>query len=727
MKYRVSAILVALILTVVAGRAQQSPPQPPSPQTSIDTPLFRANVDAVELDAFVVDAAGNPVTDLTVEDFEVIEDGKPQPITSFDVIDIPIERVEAPTASSLVPDVRTNQRPEGRIYLFAVDEISPSLVGHLRLRLRQFVEEHFGENDTAAIVYVGRGRSTDGQDFTSDRAMLLRSIDRLSGGFGASDLEQAVAQSAPPGSAAASSREANATQTAIGGQAAGAGGAAQTSAQAIAQLIQQQEQTQQQQLTGGGTLIDSEAEFLLRQRMRSLRSLVEFMATIGGRRKSIIYATTGLGTSVYEAIDYNGGVRSLAIEDLHAAITAATRGNVTIYPLDPAGLTLGRDITAQAQANSDPLTEVSQTRIGRMQDLRGLAETTGGFAIINTSNFGDAFNRVVRENSTYYVIGFSTSTDRTDGRFHSVEIRVKRPGLTVRSRGGYLAPLYRKTPIITRASTIAPAVADALQSPISVSGVPMRMFATSYKGSATQARVAVAVEFGIDGLGLTEKSGRLIGDLTLALRPTTAEGKLLEGQRHEMALALKPDTFALTKTRGVRVLTEMALPPGRYQLRAAGGPSVGRAGSVTYDLEIPNYSKDPLALSGVALTSSTAEDTVSIWPRVTALDRILRGPFTAAREFNADETVTLYTEVYVNSKRGPQTVDFKADLRSGDGKVLSRFTEQRAAKGGAPSVHGFVAPIRLLNADAGAYVLRVEATASGTKTPVVKEIPIRIR
>ena len=724
MRFRVIAILGALIMTVVAGRAQQPPAPVQAPQTTIDTPIFRANVDAVELDAFVVDAEGNPVTDLTADDFEVLEDGRPQSITSFAVIDIPIEQTGGPAESAtLMPDVRTNQRPEGRIYLFAIDEISPSLVAQLRLRLRQFVEDHFGENDTAAIVYVGRGRSTDGQDFTSDRTLLLASIDRLSGGFGASDIEQASAQSAPAGSAAAAIREA-AVQTTV--QSAVIGGTTQAEQEA-AQQIEQQQANQQQILAGGGQLLAGEGEFLLRQRMRSLRSLVEYMAGIGGRRKSIIYVTTGLGTSVYEALDYDGGIRSLAIEDLHAAITAATRGNVTIYPLDPAGLTLGRDITTQIQATSDPLTEVSQTRIGRQQDLSGLAETTGGFAIVNTSNFGDAFNRVVRENSTYYVIGFSTATSRTDGRFHSVEIRVKRPGLTVRSRGGYLAPLFRKTPIITRASTIAPAVADALQSPISVSGVPMRMFAAPYKGPDKLARVAVAVEFGVDGLGLVEKQGRLVGDLTLALRPTTADGKLLEGQRHEMALALKPNTFALTQARGVRVLTAMALAPGRYQIRAAGGPSVGRAGSVTYELDIPNFAKDPLALSGITLTSSTARNTVTIWPSAKPLDGILPGPFTAAREFSADETVTLYAEVYENGKRGPHTVDFKAELRSAEGRIVSRFNQQRSVNANDTGIHGFVAPVRLLNTDPGAYSIRVEAASSATKTPVVKEIPIRVR
>ena len=86
---------------------------------------------------------------------------------------------------------------------------------------------------------------------------------------------------------------------------------------------------------------------------------------------------------------------------------------------------------------------------------------------------------------------------------------MKRPGLQVRSRGGYLAPLRRKTPSITRASTLAPAIVDALQSPIGVAGVPIRLFAAPYKGSDQQAKVAIAAEFGVEALNLTERSGRL--------------------------------------------------------------------------------------------------------------------------------------------------------------------------------------------------------------------------
>jgi hypothetical protein len=364
-----------------------------------------------------------------------------------------------------------------------------------------------------------------------------------------------------------------------------------------------------------------------------------------------------------------------------------------------------------------------------MQDLRSLADATGGFAIVDTNNYEDAFTRIVRENSTYYVLGFTSAAPRTDGRFHNVQIRVKRPGLEVRSRGGYLAPLHRKTPIVTRASTLAPAIIDALQSPIGVSGVPIRLFAAPYRASDQQAKVAIAAEFGVEALNLVQRQGRLVGDLAVAIRPITAEGKLVAGQRHEMQLLLKPETYELTKTRGIRMVTEMPLAPGRYQLRVAGGPTVGHAGSVTYDLDIPNYAKEPLVMSGVSLTSSTAKDTVTVWPGTARpLDTKLPSPITAARTFFSDETVTLYAEVYENGKRAPQP-DFKVELRSDAGRVVSSLPGGTASKSssGSGTTYGFVSAVKLDGASPGAYVLHVEATNTATKSTVTRDIPIHVR
>ena len=60
--------------------------------------------------------------------------------------------------------------------------------------------------------------------------------------------------------------------------------------------------------------------------------------------------------------------------------------------------------------------------------------------VIGTNDFSRAFADIVRDNSTYYLLGYDPTTERRDGKFHEITVRVKRPGLTVRARRGYLAP-----------------------------------------------------------------------------------------------------------------------------------------------------------------------------------------------------------------------------------------------------------------------------------------------
>jgi hypothetical protein len=132
-------------------------------------------------------------------------------------------------------------------------------------------------------------------------------------------------------------------------------------------------------------------------------------------------------------------------------------------------------------------------------------------------------------------------------------------------------------------------------------------------------------------------------------------------------------------------------------------------------------------MSGVALTSSNADDTVTVWPGAARpLDAQLPAPITVAREFWTEETVTLYAEVYENGRRAARTIDFKVDLRSAAGRAVSTFTAQRSSND-ANGTASFTAPIRLDGVEPGAYVLHVEArTSAGSKT-ITKDIPIRVR
>jgi VWFA-related protein len=676
MKPVVAGICVGVMLgaSIALAQQQQPPPAPP--------PIFRVQVEAVEIDAFVTDAQGNPVTDLTAGDFEILENNRPQDITSFSLVNIPIERADRPLYSptAIEPDVATNRGGEGRFYVIALDEVRPDLALRTRHFMRRFIEEHFAANDVAAIVYVGRGRASDSQDFTSSKRLLLDAIEKFSGGF--------PAEAAPPGSPTGA-----------------------TAADAFNQAAN-----------------NPEGEFLVRARMRALRELLEFMASLRGRRKSLIYITEQLG-DVYSVLDYNGGARSIAFADLHAAMTAATRGNVSIYPVDPGGLSIDG---ASGDAVEAP-TPAGSAGLARTQELRAFAEATGGFALVNSNSFDGAFERIVRENSTYYVLGFTSSNDRRDGRYRRVQVRVKRPGLQVRARNGYVAPLGGRAPRPAvpdpNSSTLSAGVADALRIPMANPAVPMSAFAAAFKGAGRDATVAIAVELDAERVGLENTGSAVVGEIELAMAAAGADGKARFGERQRARLSLRPETWERARARGVRMLGTMTLPPGRYQLRIAAGNVTGNAGSVMYDLEVPDFTRAPLAMSGVALTSVSAGETVTAAQK-DPLAGMLPSPATTAREFDRGERVALYTEVYDNRReRVAHTVTLEAELRTDDGRVVHTVNEERSSKEleGSTGGYGF-RPEIALDVDPGPYVLHIEATVNvGDRPTVSRDIRIRVK
>src|SRR5437870_7389393 len=143
-RLRLAALLVfSAGVALTAG--QQPPAQPPSPPPQQQQPTFKLRVDYVEVDVVVTDRQGNLVRDLKKEDFQVLEDGKPQSISAFSLVDIPIERAERPlfAASPIEPDVKTNERPfDGRVYVMVIDDLHTRAGRSIRVKLaaKQFIE-----------------------------------------------------------------------------------------------------------------------------------------------------------------------------------------------------------------------------------------------------------------------------------------------------------------------------------------------------------------------------------------------------------------------------------------------------------------------------------------------------------------------------------------------------------------------------------------------------------
>jgi len=112
----------------------------------------------------------------------------------------------------------------------------------------------------------------------------------------------------------------------------------------------------------------------------------------------------------------------------------ANRANASFYPIDPRGLV----VFDTPMAQKVPLQVDAAMLKGRHEALRTLADATDGIAALDTNNLDASFKRITDDVSSYYLLGYY-STGKLDGRFHSITVRVKRPGVDVRARRGYLA------------------------------------------------------------------------------------------------------------------------------------------------------------------------------------------------------------------------------------------------------------------------------------------------
>ena len=182
MKYRIIfAGLFALLAGMALSAGQAAQPARPPPQT----PTFKVQVDYVEVDVLVTDQQGRFVADLTKEDFRVFEDGKPQSVSTFSLVNIPVERADRPlfAAQPIEPDVESNERPfEGRVYVLVLDDLHTNFQRSPRVKIaaRQFIERYLGANDLMAVVTTG-GNTSGAQEFTSRKRLLLAAVDKFAG------------------------------------------------------------------------------------------------------------------------------------------------------------------------------------------------------------------------------------------------------------------------------------------------------------------------------------------------------------------------------------------------------------------------------------------------------------------------------------------------------------------------------------------------------------------
>ncbi len=596
------ALLVAFAGAVgLAAQAPAGPAKPDAaqqqqqPQQQPPTPTFRTEANFVRVDVYP-SAGGRQVPDLRADDFEVFEDGKPQKIETFEhiVVRAPLaqaERVEPNTvreSNQMATDARA------RLFVLFLDTYHVTVDGAVNVKqpLARLLNRIIGPDDMVAVMTpeTSAGSLTFARRTTTIEAMLDQwwkwgRRDRITD---RDPLDEQYERCFPPSDAERASGRVNSALAEALIDRRHEKMALDASEDLVVHLRGLREERK-------AVLLISEGWKLYRPDERLARSDAS-----GGR----VPGPPGIGTDPTGRLRMEGDGRNypgeisthecdrdrmrLSMEDdtrqFRDLMDEANRANVSFYPIDPRGLPVF-DTSIGPNPPLPPSVDQAQLN-ARIDTLRTLALNTDGLAVVNSNNIEGNLKRIVDDLTSYDLLGYY-STGKLDGKFHSISVRVKRPGVDVRARRGYRAPTEEEVRASTAvaAAKIDPAVA-AMNRAVGMLGAirpqaPMR-FRAGY-GPAMVAAGGAGQGAAIWIAGELDPSRSLTKDweqgATAAIAVADASGESVATTQAKLA----PGARALL----VRVPADRALPSGDYIVRIEARPPDGTPASEVLRVSVP--------------------------------------------------------------------------------------------------------------------------------------------
>ncbi|MGH9541005.1 MAG: VWA domain-containing protein [Terriglobales bacterium] len=553
----------ALVGAVLPLRAWQTQPA--------KVPTITTTAGEVLFDMVVAGRHNRLVKNLRPSDVEILDNGVPQQLISFRLIShgAPVHLAAGKALGgkeagflSLAPSVAAVQD----VNLVALVFGSMDMAGAAEARRGaiSFITSDLGPDDYVAVYRVGVGAFLM-QDFTVDRAALVRAVNQATRPFArrfpAIMPGNLGAASVPPSSAAGN----------------GTGGSDRAGS-ALAALSTAQGEFENRSDTTAAARITLEP----------LLTMVHNLDRFPGR-KTVLFFNQWLPVDL------------ATIHVLKAAIADSNRGKVAFYTIDPelaqttengemasrlqnaAGISqqearsdaFGAAVTT-TQANLSDITEgIQYTSRGRMEDL---ADSTGGRFISNTNDLGPQLREVADEMDAHYEVSWRPSSG-WDGKYHAIQVKLRRRGLAVRARPGYEA-----SPVTARAAALNQPV-PAYEAPVLAlfdrqpppAALPLRQAGFIFPADPHDQKVEVLLSVPIADLACERQAagGETCPFVVLALikdRQGAIAGKWSQNIALNLPAGRQPRAFLFERTA--------ALPPGIYHLQGAVYQAKARKGAV---------------------------------------------------------------------------------------------------------------------------------------------------
>lgn len=577
-----------------------------APQKS-ETVTFTAGTQLVIQTVTVKDKAGQAITGLTAQDFQVTEDGVAQTIKFFEFQQVAASPTPAPVAETLrVPPLprlaRTQIAPEAagdlryrnrRLLALYFDLSAMPLPDQLRAfnSAKRFVRTQMSEGDLVALMAFTSGSVEVLEDFTADRARLLATIETLIVG-----------------------EDENAPATADTGSAFG----------------------------------QNDAEFNIFFTDRQLAAL-QTAATMLGRlneKKSLIYFASGLRLN---------GTNNQA--QLHATINAAVRAGVSLWPVDARGLVaqapLGDATTGSpggVATYSGVTANANVAALQRSQDtLWTLAADTGGKALLDNNDLAQGIVAAQRATGSYYILGYYASNTNPDGKFRKIKITLSggREATLEYRQGYYAQKVFSKFTSADKERQLE----DALMLGDPVTELTIALEVGYFQLNRAEYFVPLMVKIPGNELVLARRGGaeRTLIDFLGEVKDEF--GTTVANVRDKVDIKLTGATAAELSRRPIQYDTGFTLLPGKYRIKfLARDAETGRMG--TYDLPfvIPNLNKDSgrIAISSVVLGSQRVEMTEALF--TAGKDKGVRAHATSPLVQDGQKLIPSVTRVFSKSK-----------------------------------------------------------------------------
>ncbi|MDQ1557389.1 MAG: hypothetical protein QOD32_449 [Pyrinomonadaceae bacterium] len=591
-----------------------SPPSPSPSQSPVvdDDDVVRITTNLVQLDVVVTDKDGRQATDLTAEDFEIREDGRPQPITNFSYIPTggaPASNTAAapPPTDAPAPTVRLDARDVRRTIVLIVDDLGLSAESIARVKplLRRFVETEMQPGDLVAIIRTG-GDVGALQQFTADRRQLHRSIERVRWNSCSRQGLSAISSSSLDLFAPSPSVR-------------GSGG-----------IPERPIPDSTRRACSATALLGT---------MNAIRFVLQGMRELPGRKSMILISdslpiedqfsesrtlaiNSQAGGGAAASVSEVGARGSLSLsEPLRRISELAIRGSVVIYGIDTRGLA---DVAVSVNPGNSSIPSVSgmtpaqrsamlnpvRNEIDSGREVAGsLSRQTGGLLIRNTNDLVRGMHRVMEDQKGYYLIGYRPGSTTFDRRFHKISVHVKRPGLSARTRTGFYGVTdeeARSAPPSARDQTLT-----ALMSPFGAGAINLRLTPLFVDTAETGPILRSLLHVNARDLTFTnEPDGAHKATIEVTGIIFDDNGGVAGQHRRTHTLSIRGRTYERALAEGFTVVFNMPVKKaGAYKFRVAVRDAASaRIGAAGQYVEVPDLKKDQLALSGIALAGGAPAD-----------------------------------------------------------------------------------------------------------------------